>query len=259
MATPHTQKRSQKPVNSARGKPPVTVFAAIVIVIFFCTLSAADSIGFVPSYIDGSSPSSTTQDESIAANDTVSSDGMALVTADSAATLALSQLPELGENTTAAGSQTTSEASSVTLPARLEIPSIGLDLPVQNPSTTNVDKLDALLVNGPARYVNSAKLGAAGNVVIFGHSSHLPIVHNKMFQAFNKIPNLTAGDSITVIGANGKRYLYSVDSVVKADVNDETSISLAVSEGTKLTIVTCDTLAGKSARFVMTASFLGVE
>ena len=37
----------------------------------------------------------------------------------------------------------------------------------------------------------------------------------------------------------------------------DTTIDLSVSLGTKLTLVTCDTLTGKSARFVLTADFVG--
>jgi LPXTG-site transpeptidase (sortase) family protein len=221
-------------------KAPAGVFVALAIVIFFLTLSAADSVGFVPNYIDGTAPQSD-----IAQNDT-SSDTSS--DTQSNGTLALSQLPQLGE---------VADASVVTaLPARVEIPAIDLDLAVQNPSTTNIDKLDALLQNGPARYTDSAKLGEKGNMIIFAHSSHLPIVHNQMFKAFNRIPELQSGDSITIVGDDGKNYMYTVDSVVKADT--DSTIDMSAKEGTKLTLVTCDTLTGKSARFILTADFVGV-
>jgi LPXTG-site transpeptidase (sortase) family protein len=208
-------------------KPPVAVFLAASVVMFFMSLSTADSFGFVPCFLDGT----CTQADSVA----------------------LSSLPQLGvtddSSTTAAG----------VLPARIQIPAINMDLAVQNPDTRDVDALDALLVNGPARYVDSAELGQAGNMVIFAHSSHLPIVHNKMFQAFNQVPNLVAGDAITIVGQDGKNYLYSVVSVVKADTNDGTTIDLSGAKGTQLTLVTCDTLTGTSARFVLTADFVGVS
>jgi LPXTG-site transpeptidase (sortase) family protein len=217
-------------------KPPAGVFIASTIVIFFLTLSAADSIGFVPNYIDGTAPTHAI------ASDSTNSDSQ------SSDTLALSELPMLGD---------VSDPSIVTaLPVRMEIPAIDLDLKVQNPQTTNIDTLDALLQNGPARYVDSAKLGASGNMIVFAHSSHLPIVHNQMFKAFNRIPELQAGDSITLVGDDGKNYLYSVESVVKADT--DSTIDLSPKDGTKLTLVTCDTLTGKSARFILTADFVGV-
>jgi len=207
------------------SKPPVAVFLATTVVMFVLTLSAADSVGFVPCQIDN-----TCSDTSVA----------------------LSSLPQLGV------SANTDTSSQGTLPTEIKIPSVGIDLPVQNPSTTDVDALDALLNKGPARYVSSAELGTQGNVLIFAHSSHLPIVTNKMFQAFNQIPNVNPGASIEIDGADGKAYLYSVDSVVKADTQTGATIDLSPTQGKKLTLVTCDTLTGTSARFILTAHFVGV-
>lgn len=220
-------------------KPPVPVFLSAVVLLFFCTLSTADSIGFVPDYIDGTTPTNTS--------------GTATGSNDS---VPLSSLPQLGE-TTAPATQTVTPTGIE--PTRLIISSVGIDLPVQNPSTTDVNTLDNLLKNGPAHYINSADLGQAGNLIIFAHSSHLPIVVNKMFQAFNKVPDLNKGDSITIVGSDGKNYLYSVVSVVKADVNSGTTIDTSPTHGTNLTLVTCDTLTGVSARFVLTATFIGVS
>jgi len=220
-------------------KPPAPVFLSAVVLLFFCTLSTADSIGFVPDYIDGSTPVATSG-TTMTGNDNV----------------ALSSLPQLGETSASATQSTTPTGIE---PTRLIISSVGIDLPVQNPSTTDVDTLDNLLKSGPAHYINSADLGQAGNLIIFAHSSHLPIVVNKMYQAFNKIPDLNAGDSITIVGSDGKNYLYSVVSVVKADVNNGTTIDTSPTHGTNLTLVTCDTLTGVSARFVLTATFVGVS
>ena len=247
-------------------RPPLPVYLATSVVVFFCFLSAMDSVGFVPYYIDGTSPTTS----------------LATSTINSDETLALSSLPQLGENqtptagvtfttgtgqitipSTATGAQSANHSSAqianhVATPVRLIINSQSIDLPVQNPSTRDVDALDALLVNGPARYSASAKLGEKGNVVIFAHSSHLPIVHNQMFRAFNKIPDMATGDMITLVGSDGKRYDYAVDSVKKATTDDGTTIDLGGSAQT-LTLVTCDTLTGKSARFILTARFVGVE
>lgn len=218
-----------------QNKPPVAVFLAATIVIFFLTLSAADSIDFVPNYIDGTAPTApTTPEVSIGQN--------AQIDTTVSAPVAL-------EN------ETLSDSATAELPTRLIISSIDLDLAIQNPSTKDVDALDALLVNGPARYSGSAKLGETGTMIVFAHSSHLPIVHNKMFQAFNRIPELTAGDAVTVESGT-KKYLYSVVSVTKADATD-TRIDMSPSLGTRLVLVTCDTLTGKSARYVLEAKLIG--
>ncbi len=193
----------------------------------------------MPSYIDGSTP---------------------LPPPDSSVDeISLADLPQLGiSDAASASTNTPAPVAQTALPVHLTVSSVGIDLHVQNPKTTDVDALDALLQKGPARYSASAKLGENGNVVIFAHSSHLPIVHNKMFQAFNNVPNAKAGDTVAVQGSDGKEYIYSVDSVVRADTNDGTEIPLTT-PGKKLTLVTCDTLTGKSARFILTATFVGTD
>src|SRR3989344_854839 len=209
-------------------KPPFAVFLAATVMLFFLSLSTADSIGFVPDYIDGT-----------------------------ATDVELTNLPELGEEVAEPATEVATPVK-VQLPTRLKIPAIGLDLPVQNPSTKDIEALDVLLQKGPARYVDSAKLGEKGNAIIFGHSSHLPIVRNQMYKAFNRIPELEAGDSITVTGTDGTMYLYKVTSIKKVNAAD-TSIDMSVDLGTRLTIVTCDTLTSKSSRFVLEAEFIGIQ
>ena len=212
-------------------KTPFSVFVALVVFVFFCTLSAADSIGFVPYYIDGTKSPRT-----------------------KAAQRASEQSAPLIANA-AIPSQTT--ASGVR-PTHITISAIDLDLPVQNPSTRDIATLDAILASGPVRYVDSAMLGNRGNVLIFAHTSHLPVVHNQMYRAFNDIPSLVAGDEIMLGGSDGKTYRYRVASVRQVDANDAT-VDLSPEMSPKLTLVTCDTLTGKSARFILEADFVGAE
>lgn len=212
--------------HKSKQKPPKTVFLAATIVIFFSALSVADSVGLVPYYIDGSEPARTE-------------------------TLALSNLPELGEPV-----MLPAPAPEAVLPTQITIDAINLDLTVQNPETRDIATLDEFLKKGPVRYVDSARLGEKGNVLIFAHTSHLPVVKNQMYKAFNKVSDLKAGDSITLKGEDGKSYLYNVVSVEKVDASD-TIIDFSPVQGAKLTLVTCDTLASKSARFVVTADFVG--
>jgi LPXTG-site transpeptidase (sortase) family protein len=213
-------------VKTPRSKPPVSVFLAASIVVFFLTLSAADSVGFVPYYIDGS--------DSPRAHDSVS----------------LNDLPELGQEDVVSPIEETDGVE----PTHISIPAIDLDLTISNPQTRDVAKLDEYLKDGPARYVDSAKLAEKGNILIFGHSSHLPVVHNQMYKAFNRVPDLKQGDAITVEGG-GKAYSYRVIDVKSMDAEDGI-IDLAKS-GSRLTIVTCDTLTSKSARFVVDAELVG--
>ncbi len=139
------------------------------------------------------------------------------------------------------------------LPVSISIPSISLSATVADPTTTNLDALDALLLSGAVRYPTSAALNENGNVVIFGHSSYLPIVKNQAYKTFDGVQKLTKGDTITVSSAT-TAYTYAVESVVKEDAT-EAAIPLSVS-GRVLTLSTCDVFGQKSERFIVTATFV---
>lgn len=215
---------------STHQKPPKAVFLATVFVVFVLTLSAADSVGFVPNYIDGTEP---------------------VPRADS---ISLADLPPLGYPQ-ADGTVVADADQQGILPEHIQAPSIGLDLIVQNPSAKDVEVLDAYLQKGPVRYVDSAELGEQGNMLVFAHSSHLPIVNNQMYKAFNRINELKEGDSVTVSGG-GTDYIYSVTSVRHTDASEEV-IDLSTTNGTHLTLSTCDTFGKKSARWVVEADLVG--
>ncbi|CAN5720103.1 hypothetical protein BH11PAT2_BH11PAT2_08460 [soil metagenome] len=139
------------------------------------------------------------------------------------------------------------------LPVKIEIPAIKLSVSVSNPDSTDVEVLDNALLKGAVRYPTSAKLGEQGNVIIFGHSSYLPIVNNQNFKAFDGIQNLKAGEEISVT-SDGHVYVYSVTTVVKASATED-SIPLTV-DGSKLTLATCNSFGQKSDRFVVTANLV---
>lgn len=209
----------------------MTVFAFT----FLFTLTAADSVGFVPYYIDGTLPNSA---HSVLAYSVGSIEPG----------VSLSNLPMLG---TTARTPAVPAAS----PVRIIATSIGLDLPVANPTTTNVDALDAVLNSAVARYPGSALLGQQGNVLMFGHSSHLPIVHNHFYQAFNGLPDLKVGAVVTLVGG-GLSYNYQVTNVRHTDATEE-YIDLGTDNGARLTLSTCDTFGKKTARWVVEAKFIG--
>ncbi|MDB5195413.1 MAG: Peptidase sortase-like protein [Parcubacteria group bacterium] len=142
-------------------------------------------------------------------------------------------------------------ASTQVLPEKIEIPKLKLVATVANPTTTNATILDKDLLYGAVRYPSSGTLGAAGqNVVLFGHSSYLPVVHNQAYKTFDGIQTLAHGDQILVTGA-GKTYVYEVETVAQANTQNA-GIPLTV-DGNKLTLVTCDSFATKSDRYVVIA------
>jgi len=139
------------------------------------------------------------------------------------------------------------------LPTKIEIPAIELSVAILNPTATSIAVLDEALLRGVVRYPTSAQLGEQGNVVVFGHSSYLPVVNNKAYKAFNGIQKLVAGDVITVYSATSA-HTYRVRIVENKSATDA-MIPLAVS-GRVLTLSTCDSFGSKADRFVVTADFV---
>lgn len=139
------------------------------------------------------------------------------------------------------------------LPVKISIAAIGLAVTVADPTTTDEATLDGDLLKGAVRYPTSAKLNQDGNVVIFGHSSYLPVVGNQAYKTFNGIQKLKQGQLI-IVYSSGTAYTYAVDTVSKEDANSA-GIPLNVS-GRILTLSTCDSFATKSDRFVVTAHFV---
>jgi LPXTG-site transpeptidase (sortase) family protein len=139
-------------------------------------------------------------------------------------------------------------------PVKISIPTISLSASVANPTTTDVGVLDGFLLKGAVRYPTSAKLGEIGNVVLFGHSSYLPIVGNQAYKTFDGIQKLVAGQMITVYSTDAV-YTYRVRSVSKESAASDAGIPLSVT-GRVLTLVTCNSFATKSDRFIVVADFV---
>lgn len=153
-------------------------------------------------------------------------------------------------------SNITSAAPSVSpeSPVRVAAPDIGLDVKVSNPVATDIPTLDEALLTGSVRYPTSALLGTDGTVLLFGHSSYLPVVRNQAYKAFDGIQNLKVGQIVSVYSATAE-YRYSVTSVRVA--NADNAVIELVGEGKHLKLVTCDSFASKSHRFVVSADFVG--
>ena len=138
------------------------------------------------------------------------------------------------------------------LPIRISIEKIGVNSIVQNPSTTNIDSLDDLLLHGVVRYPGSG-LPGVGNMFFFGHSTGLKIVNNQAFKEFNGLKNLAAGDTILVY-SDKHVYTYVVNNVKMAKSSDIT-VDFSVKRN-MLTLSTCNTFAAKEDRYVVEADFV---
>lgn len=138
----------------------------------------------------------------------------------------------------------------------LTIPSLNRTVRVVKTTSNSVTDLDVALLSGVVRHPDSAKLGEEGNVVILGHSSYLPYVFNRNFQALNGTQNLEWGDVIT-IDSETTRYTYMVKKVYKAKASE--AIIPTDIGGQRLTLVTCNSFATDDDRFIIEAELLTSE
>jgi LPXTG-site transpeptidase (sortase) family protein len=139
-------------------------------------------------------------------------------------------------------------------PVRVVAKDIGLDVTVVNPATTSVDALDKELEKGAVRYPTSAPLGVDGTMLLFGHSSYLPVVYHQYYKTFNGIQNLKKGQIVSIYSGS-LEYRYSVSDVHLANAEEDT-IALDPN-GRHVVLITCDSFATKSTRFVVHADFVG--
>jgi LPXTG-site transpeptidase (sortase) family protein len=158
---------------------------------------------------------------------------------------------------TVGGNQQTGQARGqqgpIEQPVRIVARTISLDDKVTNPISSDLKVLDEALLSSVVRYPGSAYLGEEGNVVIFGHSSYLRVVRNQSYKAFNDIQKLKTGETITVYSGTTV-YEYRVTSVQFAKA--ENFVIDLSGTGRKLTLVTCNSFATKSDRFVIEAEFV---
>ena len=136
------------------------------------------------------------------------------------------------------------------LPSKLIIEKLNKVEPILNPTSNSVEALDAALLKGVARHPDSATFAKVGTMFILGHSSYLPIVHNKNYQALNGIQTLVWGDLIR-IQSSDTEYLYRVEKVyqVKASLAEA---DITWGKG-KLILATCNSFGTKDDRFIVEA------
>lgn len=135
-------------------------------------------------------------------------------------------------------------------PVSIRIEKLGRTIDVMNPASRTIADLDAALLNGVVRHPDSAVPNQEGNVFILGHSSYLPNVFNKNFQAFNGIQDLQWGDIIT-LESDDKIYTYRVEKVYQAKASQVT-VPIA-DTGSMLTLATCNSFGSIDDRYIVEA------
>ncbi len=148
------------------------------------------------------------------------------------------------------------EEKTNVLPLQLRIEKLDRLVNILNPDSRAIADLDNALLNGVVRHPDSATLGQDGNVFILGHSSYLPNVFNKNFQAFNGIQDLVWGDLIELRSAD-EVFVYRVEKVYRAKAKDVT-VPIAGEEKI-LTIATCNSFGTVDDRYIVEAKQIEVR
>ena len=164
----------------------------------------------------------------------------------------LAQIGDLGGSVTGINEGSVTETLAED-PVRVVATSIRLDEDVSNPESSDIDVLDKALLKSTVRYPGSGHLNEEGNVLLFGHSSYLRTTLNPAYTQFNGIQNLKTGEIVTVYSKTSA-YDYRVTSVKFAKADDFVIDLTKV--GKRLTLVTCNSFATKSDRFVVEAEFV---
>lgn len=139
------------------------------------------------------------------------------------------------------------------LPISIIFDSLDKEVSILNPEDDSTSALDTALLSGVVRHPDSADFENTGTIFLLGHSSYLPVVHNKNFQAFNGIQKLVWGDTIR-LRSQDMEYVYSVDRVYEAKASDA---DVAIEHGiAKLTLATCNSFGTKDDRYIVEATLV---
>lgn len=141
-------------------------------------------------------------------------------------------------------------------PNRIIIDALDKTIPVLNPTSRTIEDLDEALLSGVVRHPDSADFSADGNMFILGHSSYLPNVLNRNFQAFNGLQDLTWGDRIRVQSADTE-YIYRVERVYQAKAS-EVVVPHTPGEA-QLTLATCNSFGSIDDRYMVEAVLIDTK
>jgi LPXTG-site transpeptidase (sortase) family protein len=146
-----------------------------------------------------------------------------------------------------------SEQNVSALPKKIIFDSLDKEITILNPESRSIADLDTALLSGVVRHPDSADFNTVGNILIVGHSSYLPTVFNKNFQAFNGIQNLVWGDTVR-LQSDDTEYIYRVQKVYEAK---SSAVFVPSTPGkAQLTLSTCNSFGSKDDRFIVEATLV---
>ncbi len=209
-------------------------FLVSFFVVFLCTYGFLSYIDFLPEPVPTAPVSSSTSEES-----------------QNTTSVSSSTEPE---GNVAGTSTVSAEVQSEPLfPDTIIIDGLERNISVLNPRSRQISDLDAALLYGVVRHPDSATLDQLGTVFILGHSSYLPTVLNRNFQAFNGIQNLKFGDLVR-LQSGTVEYVYRVDRVYRANAENVTVPIAGPTQ--RLVLATCNSFGSTDDRYIVEADLL---
>lgn len=151
---------------------------------------------------------------------------------------------------------TTPTVAESMIPTQITIDEIGLDTPIITPEDSTLEVLDRALLSGAVHYPESGFPGQDGNMLLFGHSSYLPVINNKAYKAFNDLNKLRQGDLITVY-TETHIYLYETQTITLSEAEDV--VVRFTADEPILTLSTCNSFGAKQERWIATATFISKQ
>lgn len=197
-------------------------FLVVFFIIVFCTYAFLYAIDFIPE------PVTQTQDQTKQTEEKVKKDETKVVVEE----------------------KVVEPVVASPKPLKVIFDALDKEVVVLNPTSRTVADLDTALLSGAVRHPDSADFKNDGNIFILGHSSYLPNVINKNFQAFNGIQKLVWGD-IVRLQSEDTEYVYRVQKVYEAKASD---VFVPQTPGkAQLTLATCNSFGSKDDRFIVEA------
>ncbi len=105
-------------------------------------------------------------------------------------------------------------------PDTLIIESLGISAPVVYIEEKTETAYQEALERGVVHFPDTAKVGEAGTVYIFGHSSDYPWGKGKFKTVFATLPQIKIGSSIFITNQNSQPFIYKVISTKIISPND---------------------------------------
>ncbi len=138
-------------------------------------------------------------------------------------------------------------------PNLLIIDSLGLQAPIQYPTTTGETAFQAALINGVAHFPGTANPGEPGNCYIFGHSSDFIWSKGHYKNVFAVLPQIKESSDILISDQQGNEFKYIVIASHEVAANDVSVLSQQNYQKKLLTLQTSYPVGTAFARWVVVA------